>query len=110
MKWHWSLLFAGFVLYLLVLIPRVLPHSVDVAVMILSGVSLLSVAIFGFDTVHVDRNLAILMITISLLMLIVGTVLARQGHGHILLLLAAPTLGLGMFGARKLMDIREKHD
>jgi hypothetical protein len=104
------MLFAGFVMYLLVLIPGILPHSVDVVVMILSGISLLSVAVFGFGTVHVDGNLAILMITMSLLMLIVGTVLARQGHGHILLLLAVPALGLGLFGMRKLMDIREKHE
>ncbi|MCL4270574.1 MAG: hypothetical protein KJZ72_13560, partial [Anaerolineales bacterium] len=104
MKWHWSLLFAGFILYILVLIPGVLPHSVDVAVMILSGISLLSIAVFGFDTIHVDRILAVLMITLSLLMLIAGIVLAWQGHGYILFLLAVPALGLGMFGARKLMD------
>ncbi|MBV6391177.1 MAG: hypothetical protein KPEEDBHJ_00385 [Anaerolineales bacterium] len=110
MKWHWSLLFAGFILYILVLIPGVLPHSVDVAVMILSGISLLSIAVFGFDTIHVDRILAVLMITLSLLMLIAGIVLAWQGHGYILFLLAVPALGLGMFGARKLMDKREKHD
>jgi hypothetical protein len=107
MKWHWSLLFAGFILYILVLIPGVLPHSVDVAVMILSGISLLSIAVFGFDTIHVDRILAVLMITLSLLMLIAGIVLAWQGHGYILFLLAVPALGLGMFGARKLMDKRE---
>lgn len=110
MKWHWCLLFAGFILYILVLIPGVLSHSVDVAVMILSGISLLSIAVFGFDTIHVDRILAILMITLSLLMLIAGIVLAWQGHGYILFLLAVPALGLGMFGARKLMDKREKHD
>ena len=110
MKWHWITLLAGFGLYVLALIPGILPHSVDVAVMIASGISLLSVAVFGFDTVHVDRNLAVLMITISLLMLIAGIVQARQGHGYILLLLAAPALGLGVFGARKLMDKREKHD
>ncbi len=110
MKWHWSLLFAGFVLYLLVLIPGVLPHSVDVAVMILSGISLLSVAIIGFDTVHVEGSLAVLMIILSLLMLIAGIVLAWQGHGYVLFLLTVPALGLGILGARKLMDKREKHD
>jgi uncharacterized membrane protein YfcA len=110
MKWHWSLLFAGLVLYLLVLIPGILPHSVDVAVMILSGVSMASVAIFGFDSIHVDRRLAVLMLILSLIMLSVGISLARQGHGYILLLLAVPALGLGIFGVRNLIDKREKHD
>ncbi|GAB4455176.1 MAG: hypothetical protein HRF47_08180 [Chloroflexota bacterium] len=109
-KWHWIVLLVGFGLYVLVPIPGILPHSVDVVVMILSGISLLSVAIFGFDTVHVEGGLAISMVTLSLLMLIAGIVLAWQGHGYILFLLAAPALGLGMFGARKLMDKREKHD
>lgn len=110
MKWHWSLLTAGFALYILVLIPGILPHSIDVAVTILSGVSMASVAIFGFDSIHVDRRLAILMIILGLIMLSVGISLAWQGHLYILLLLAAPVIGLGIFGARKLMDKREKHD
>lgn len=110
MKWHWVMLLIGLGLYVFVLIPGILPHSVDVVVMILSGISLLSVAVFGFDTVHVDRNLAVLMIILSLLMLIVGTVLAWQGHGYILLLLSVPAIGLGIFGMRKLLDKREKHD
>ena len=97
-------------MYALVLIPGILPHSIDVAVTILSGVSMASVAIFGFDSIHVDRRLAILMIILGLIMLSVGISLARQDHGYILLLLAVPALGLGIFGARKLMDKREKHD
>lgn len=101
---------AGFGLYVLALIPGILPHSVDVAVMIFSGISLLTVAVFGFDTIHVDRNLAVLMIILSLLMLIAGIVLVWQGHGYILLLLAVPAFELGMFGVRKLMDKREKYD
>ena len=110
MKWHWLVLVAGFGLYMLVLIPGILPHSVDVAVIMLSGIGMVSVAIFGFDTTHVDRNLAILMIILSLLMLVVGIVLARQDHGNILFLLSIPAIGLGIFGARKLVDKREKHD
>ena len=110
MKWHWVILLVGLGLYVLVLIPGILPHSADVAVTMLSGMGMVSVAIFGFDTTHVDRNLAILMISLSLLMLVVGIVLARQDHGNILLLLSMPALGLGIFGARKLMDKREKHD
>ena len=110
MKWHWSLLTAGFALYLLVLIPGILPHSIDVAVTILSGVSMASVAIFGFDSIHVDRRLAILMIILGLIMLSVGISLARQGHVYILLLLSVPAIGLGIFGVRNLIDKREKHD
>ncbi len=110
MKWHWVMLLMGLGLYVFVLIPGILPHSVDVAVTMLSGMGMVSVAIFGFDTSHVDRNLAILMIILSLLMLVVGIVLARQDHGNILLLLSMPALGFGIFGARKLMDKREKHD
>ncbi|HNE05992.1 MAG TPA: hypothetical protein PLT08_15810 [Anaerolineales bacterium] len=82
----------------------------DVAVMILSGISLLSVAIIGFDTIHVEGSLAVLMVILSPLMLITGIILAWQGHGYILFLLAVPALGLGILGARKLMDKREKHD
>ena len=110
MKWHWSLLTAGFILYALVLIPGILPHSIDVAVTILSGVSMASVAIFGFDAIHVDRRLAVLMLILGLVMLSVGILLARQGHVDLLLLLSVPALGLGVFGARNLMDKREKHD
>ena len=110
MKWHWSLLSAGLVLYLLVLIPGILPHSIDVAVTILSGVSMASVAIFGFDSIHVDRRLAVLMLILGLIMLSVAISLARQGHVYLLLLLSVPAIGLGIFGARNLLDKREKHD
>ncbi|MBI5944754.1 MAG: hypothetical protein HY864_10330 [Chloroflexi bacterium] len=78
--------------------------------MIASGISLLSVAVFGFDTVHVDRNLAVLMLILNLIMLSVGISLARQGHVYLLLLLSMPAIGLGIFGARNLTDKREKHD
>ena len=44
MKWHWAALLAGIGLYVLVLIPGILPHSVDLAVTLLSGVSMASVA------------------------------------------------------------------
>ena len=110
MKWHWSLLSAGLVLYLLVLIPGILPHSIDVAFTILSGVSMASVAIFGFDSIHVDRRLAVLMLILGLIMLSVAISLARQGHVYLLLLLSVPAIGLGIFGARNLLDKREKHD
>lgn len=110
MKWHWSLLFAGFVLYLLVLIPGILPHPVDMVVTIFSGISMISVAAFGFDKAHVDRNVAIPMIILSLLMLGAGIVLARKGHGYTLLLLTGPAVGLGVFGLRKLPNARKNDD
>lgn len=91
---------------MLVLIPGLLPDSVDVIVAVLSGVTMISVAVFGFDTTHVDRRLAILMIILSLLMLVAGIVLARQGHIYILLLLSVPAIGLGLFGLRNLIDKR----
>ena len=110
MKWHWVILLAGFGLYLLVLIPGILPHPVDTAVTIFSGLSMISVAAFGFDKAHVDRNVAIPMIILSLLMLVVGIVLALQGHRYILLLLSGPTVGLGVFGLRKLRNRRKNDD
>jgi hypothetical protein len=110
MKWHWSLLSAGLVLYLLVLIPGLLPHSIDVVVTILSGVSMASIAIFGFDSIHVDRRLAVLMLILGLIMLGMGFSLARQGHVYLLLLLSVPAIWLAIFGARNLIDKREKHD
>ena len=109
MKWHWVILLAGFGLYLLVLIPGILPHPVDMAVAIFSGLSMISVAAFGFDKAHVDRNLALLMIIPGLIMLVVGFVLARQGHGYTLLLLSGPAVGLVVFGLRKLRN-RRKND
>ena len=104
MKWHWIILLAGFGLYVLVLIPGILQHHVDVAVTILSGISMISVAVFGFDTAHVDWRLAILMIILSLVMLVAGIVLAHQGHVYILLLLSVLASGLGIFGWRKLIN------
>jgi hypothetical protein len=109
MSWHWVVLFAGLVLYLLVLVPGILLHPVDMVVTIFSGLSMISVAAFGFDKVHVDRNLAILMIILGLVMLVVGFVLAREGHGYTLLLLSGPAVGLGVFGLRKLL-IRRRND
>ena len=110
MKWHWIILLAGFGLYMLVVTPGILQHPVDVAVIILSGLSMISVAAFGFDTISVDRRLAILMIILSLIMIVAGIVLASQGHIYILPLLSVPASGLGVFGLRKLINKREKHD
>ena len=109
-KWYWVRLLAGLGLYLLVLIPGILPHPVDTGVTIFSGLSMISVAAFGFDKAPVRRNLATMMIILSLVMLVVGIVLARQGHGYTLLLLSGPAVGLGVFGLRKLLNGRKNDD
>jgi len=110
MKWHWFALLAGLGLYILVSIPGFLPHTLDSVAVIFAGATIASVAIFGFDSTHVDRKLAILLVAVSLIMLGAGVALAEQGHNFLLFLLSVPALGLGIFGARKLMDKREKHD
>lgn len=48
MKWHWIMLFTGSGLYMLVLIPGLLPHAIDIAVTILAGMTFVTVAVFGF--------------------------------------------------------------
>ncbi|MDP1716008.1 MAG: hypothetical protein Q8L41_14810 [Anaerolineales bacterium] len=110
MKWHWVLLLAGLVLYVLALVPGILPHTIDIPVAMLAGVTIATVAVFGFDSTQVDRRLAGLIVVISLVLLVAGIVLARQGHVYILVLLSVPAIGLGSFGLRKLIDKREKND
>jgi hypothetical protein len=105
-----GLLFAGLVLYLLVLIQGILPHSWMLRDDFVWGQWRLLLRYLGLTRSMVDRRLAVLMLILSLIMLSVGISLAWQGHLYILLLLAAPVIGLGIFGARKLMDKREKHD
>jgi len=110
MKWHWVILLAGLGLYVLVLIPGFLPHASDSVVSILAGVTLATVALFGFDTVHVSKRLALSMIILSLVMLLTGIVLARQGHPYVQLTLSVSAIGLGLFGTRMLIDNRKKND
>lgn len=110
MKWHWVMLLMGLGLYVLVLIPGTLPHEIDSVVSMLAGVTIATVAIFGFDTTHVDRRLAILMIIVSVIMFVAGIALVRQGHPYVLLVLFMPAAGLGLFGARKLIENKEKND
>ena len=98
---------AGFVLYLLVLVPGILSHQVDMVVTIFSGMSLLSVAAFGFDSTQVNRTLAILMIILSLAMLAAGIAAALQDHVYILLILSVPASGLAVFGLRSLIGKRK---
>lgn len=110
MKWRWVMLLAGLGLYVLVLVPGFLPHASDSVVAIVAGVTLATVAVFGFDTTHVSRRLAALMIIVSLIMFTAGIALTRQGHPYVQLALSVPAAGLGLFGARKLIDKREKND
>jgi len=110
MKWHWVMLLVGLGLYVLVLIPGTLPHDVDNVVAMLAGVTIATVAVLGFDTIHVNRRLATIMIVVSLLMLVMGIALARQGHPYAQLVLSVPAAGLGLFGARKLIENKEKND
>ena len=110
MKWHWFTLLAGLGLYLLVFIPGLLPHRLDSVAVILAGVTIASIAIFGFDSIHIDRKLAILMVGVSLVILIVGILLARQGHEKLFWVLSVPAIGLGLFGLRKFFDKRENDE
>ena len=107
MKWHWFVLLAGLGLYLLVFISGLLPHRLDSVAVILAGVTIASIAIFGFDSIHIDRRLAVLMVTASLIILTAGIVLAWQGHDKLFWLLSAPAIGLGSFGLRKFFEKSE---
>ena len=110
MKWYWVMLLMGLGLYVLVLIPGMLPHEIDSVVGMLAGVTIATVALFGFDTTHVNRRLATIMIILSLVMFVVGIALVRQGHPYVQLILSVPAAGLGLFGARKLIENKEKND
>jgi hypothetical protein len=104
MKWHWFALLAGLGLYVLVLVPGFLPHTLDSVAVILAGVTLASVAVFGFGSTHVDRRLAILIVGVSLIILTAGIVLAWRGHDKLFWLLSAPAIGLGLLGLRKFFE------
>lgn len=110
MKWHWMLLLAGLGLYGLVLVPGFLPHTMDIAVAMLAGMIIATVAVFGFDSTHVDKRLATLMVATGLIMLVAAIVLAWQGHSYLLLLLTVPALSLGLFGLRKIHEERKKDE
>lgn len=102
MKWHWFALLAGLGLYILVLIPGLLPHTLDSVAVIFTGVTIASIAVFGFGSTHVDRRLAILIVGVSLSILTAGILLARQGHNNLFWLLSVPAIGFGLFGLQKL--------
>jgi hypothetical protein len=104
------MLIAGLGLYGFVLVPGILPHSIDIIVTILSAMIIASVAIFGFDNPKVEKGVASLMIAVSLIMLVAGISVARAGHDYVLFLLSVPATGLGLFGARKFFVKREKHE
>lgn len=110
MKWHWILLLAGLGLYALVLIPGLVPHTIDIAITVLAGMIIATVAVFGFDSTHVDRRLASLMVVVGSAVLLTGITLAWRGHAYSLVLLSVPAIGLGLFGLRKLLDERKKDE
>ena len=110
MKWRWMLLLAGLGLYALVLVPGFLPHTMDLPIAMLAGLTIATIALLSFDSTRVDRRLAIAMITVSLIVLAAAIVLAWQGHTYLLLLLTMPALGLGLFGLRKLREERKKDE
>lgn len=83
MKWYWVILLTGISIYLLVLVPGVLTHEIDGVVTILAGVNIASVALVGFDTTHVDKRLATLMIVVRLILVATGIALALQGHPYV---------------------------
>lgn len=104
------MLLMGVGLYMLVLIPGILMHGIDSVITMLAGVTIATVAVFGFDTTHVSSRLATLMIILSLIMLATGMTLARLGHPYVQLVLSVPAAGLGLFGARKLIEKKKKND
>lgn len=110
MKWHWVVLLAGQGLYGLALVPGILPHTIDIPIAMLAGMTIATVAALGFDSTKLNRKLARLMVAVSLLILLAGIFLARQGHNSLLLVLSVPAIGLGIFGLRKLFDRRENNE
>ena len=103
MKWHRFLLLVGFGLYLLGLAPGVLPDKIDVIATIVSGLTIASLAIFGFDHFHVGIRLAILMIMVGTIAIIAGILLAREGHPYLLPLISIPAIGLSSVGLWELL-------
>ena len=110
MKWHWVMLLGGLGLYGLALVPGILPHTIDIPIAMLAGMTIATVAVLGFDSTKLNRRLARLMVAVSLLIFLAGIVLARQRHNSLLLVLSMPAIGTGVFGLRKLFDRREKNE
>ena len=94
MKLHWLGLILGITFYLLVLIPGVLPHHVDMMFMILSGMLIVSFTIIGFDVPTPRKKLAVSSLLIGCLVFLAGVLMAISGHPYILFVVAVPSLGL----------------
>jgi len=110
MRWHWFALLGGMGLYVVALVPRVLPHTIDIAVAMIAGAIIATVAVFGFDSAQFDKRLARFMAVIGLVLLVTGIVLAWQGHVYIMAILSVPAIGLGLFGLRKLYKERDNNE
>lgn len=107
MKWHWYILLAGLGLYGLAAFPGLLPHALDNMALILAGITIGSVAVFGFDPVLVDRRLGTLLIWLGIAIFSTGIVLAWFGHPHLLIPFSIPAVGLCVFGLRILYEKKE---
>lgn len=107
MKWHWFILLAGLGLYGLATFPGLLPDALDNIVLMLAGVIIASVAIFGFDPIPVNRRFGMVMIGMGVVTLGAGIVLAWLNHTYLLMLLSIPGAGLGVIGLRIFFEKRE---
>lgn len=100
MKWHWVLLLIGLGTYSLIITPILLHDTTDVVVLLLSGMTVVSFAIFGFDSHHLSRRLAAWMIIAAILLAATVILLVRDGRG-LMLVLCIPALALGGIGLQR---------
>lgn len=100
MKWHWFILLVGLGLYGLAIFPGLLSDALDNIALLLAGVIIASVAIFGFDSAHINSRFGVVMIGVGIAALVIGVGLAWFGHPHLLMLFSIPAAGLGVSGLR----------
>lgn len=99
-KWHWVLLLAGLGTYSLIITPALLHDAIDAVVLLVSGTTVVSFAIFGFDSAQLSRRLAAWMIITAVLLAATGILLVRDGRVF-MLILVIPVLALGGVGLQK---------
>lgn len=100
MKWHWILLLVGLGIYGLIIVPTLLHDTTDFVVLLMSGITVVSFAVFGFDPAQNSRRFAVWMIFASVLLAATAILLVRDGR-LFMLVLFIPALALGGFGAQK---------
>jgi hypothetical protein len=106
MKLHWLGLIAGGLVVGLALVPGLLPHNVDVGMVLLSGMLLASYSILGFDLPFPRKQVAILTFVLGSLILICGVLMVLAGHTIVLYIVGFPSLGLILFGLREVLEAR----